>query len=491
MCSTQLKSYGARSCQKLLLSAVAAMSVAGMAAIAAHGSTVDTWKVSGNGNWDATSANWTTNNAGGVYADGNAVVFPNSLGGTITVTNVSGNGGVTPASVEFSDVNTTGGNYTFVAGTGVTQGIEGAATTVQLDTAYNGTVTMNLANTYAGGTTINGGILQLQLTGSSSAPTTVNQLGSGTVTVNGGQLELSPNGSPSTGDVYNLNNNIALNGGAVFAADGLEHLTGTVNVTGTSATLAEQYGGKDLFVDGPLTGSGALQVTHFGSNSFGEGTVHIGGANNTYSGTIRVDAGSLAIDNNSALVHANIIDNSNYSANSSIQDAGVMFTGPAGDYSNVSVHSLTITRQGTLSLTNGTIPVTLAATDGLVLGTAGYGAAAIINFLLTTPGNSSELLVTGGDFTVAAPVTLNLAGGTGFADGSSYELLNWAGAATPTAITLADFNLGTHSGTQSLTISGDALYYRAAPVPEPASLGLVALGAIGLLLLKKRIRPAV
>ncbi len=484
MFSTQLKSYGARSRRKLLLSAVAAASVTGMMAIAAQGSAVDTWNVSGNGTWDATSTNWTTNGTASVYADGDAVVFPDNLsGGTITVSNVSGNGGVTPASVEFSHVNSTGGNYTFVAGTGVTAGIEGTATTVQLDASYNGTVNMGLANTYAGGTTINGGTLNLQLTGS-SAPTTVNQLGSGTVTLNGGTLQLSPT---SGSDAFNVTNNITLNGGTIFAADGHEHLTGTVNVTGTGSTLSDQYGGKDLFVDGPLTGSGALQVNHIGNEDFGIGSVRITGANNSYNGTITVNQSSLGIDNNTALVNANVFVNTGPGTNG--EGTGVMFTGTVSTDTNVVVHSLTMSKYGNMSLTNGTTPVTLTATDGLTLGTSAPNPASVIDFRLTTPGASSELLVTGGDFTVDSPVTLNLAAGTGFSDSSAYELLSWAGAITPSPITLADFNLGTVPGTQSLTISGDALYYGTAPVPEPASLGLLVLGTIGLLLVKKRAKP--
>lgn len=118
-----------------------------------------------------------------------------------------------------------------------------------------GTLILAAANTYSGGTNLSGGTLHFANAGA---------LGSGVMSFTG-------NATLQAGGAYTLPN-------AVTIATGI---TGTLGTNGNNTTLG-----------GILTGSGNLTKT-------GSGTLNISGGalNNTLSGAIAVNAGTLAIDN--------------------------------------------------------------------------------------------------------------------------------------------------------------------------------------------------
>jgi autotransporter-associated beta strand protein len=154
------------------------------------------WTGAANTSWDGASLNWndlTSSTNGVAYTDGSQVQFNDSNGGavatpaSVVIQNVA-SAGVSPASVTFSDNGGTTGSYTFTAAAAATGGIEGAAS-VTLNSGYSGVVYLNEVNTYTGGTTINGGTLQVN--------SAVTSLGSGTVTLGGGTLQFNHSGALS------------------------------------------------------------------------------------------------------------------------------------------------------------------------------------------------------------------------------------------------------------------------------------------------------
>ncbi len=200
----------------------------------------------------------------------NGVVgFSNNAGGDLTVFT----GAVTLTNNTFLTVNGT------------------AATNVSFDGAISGpnsltvvggtgTVILNNANTYAGGTVLDGGLLQV---GHSNA------LGAGTLTLAGGTILASVS--------VNLPNAVVIPNTTVTIA-GTNNLTfsGSTTLIGT-ATLAVTDTGLVTF-SGVISGTG--QLTTAGSNA---GSVLVLSGNNTYSGgtTVNGAAGAtILVGNNNA-----------------------------------------------------------------------------------------------------------------------------------------------------------------------------------------------
>jgi autotransporter-associated beta strand protein len=191
-----------------------------------------------------------------------------------------------------------------------------------------GTLTLDSANNYTGGTTVSGGVLAAQ--DEVAAPAVVTPFGTGTVTVNsGGVLELGSAPNNAFGE-YDFANNITADNGSVLAYDAFNHLTGTLNIAAGGGTLGATFDGpwdalnngfaKGLFVDGLLTGTGNLTIQHSGlqvGNSWHSSTVYFTSmgtaAQNTYSGTVTVNpfnnlAGSyLYLIGTNALANATIV----------------------------------------------------------------------------------------------------------------------------------------------------------------------------------------
>lgn len=103
-----------------------------------------TWNVNGGGNWNTTTANWTGDSTTFTDDGSVGVAFTNAAGGTITIA-----AGMSPLSTAVVVPNAT---YQFNGGP-IDSG--------WLTKSGAGTLTLNCANTYAGGTTINAGTLQL------------------------------------------------------------------------------------------------------------------------------------------------------------------------------------------------------------------------------------------------------------------------------------------------------------------------------------------
>ena len=162
----------------------------------------------------------------------------------------------------------------------------------------------NATNDYAGGTTINSGILLLTSTGS---------LSTGSVTVNsGGSLEFwtNPNTSGAGNDPITLNNNITVNGlgtGDLYRAainqdggGGLVTLAGTVTLASDSRLGVGGGSWNDMVITGQVTGPGRLYVQERNVGGLNRQLILANGTNDYAGGTV-IEGGVLRIDAPQAL----------------------------------------------------------------------------------------------------------------------------------------------------------------------------------------------
>ncbi len=245
-----------------------------------------TWNT-GNGNWDASTANWVdTTLASAAYIDGlDQVVFDDASGATGNPT-VTLNSTFSPAAVTMKS---TSHNYT-ISGTG---GI-GGGTSLLLDPANTKTLTLATINTYTGSTTIGGG--KLLITGtlgngnyagsiaiSNSATleytNNANQTFSGAIT-GAGALTADASGTPSltlsgTANTYN---------GLTTISNGIRIAAGPANLSPntTFKIVGNSSGGGQLFLNAAGTVANNMTLSGVG---FADTSINFG-AIRTASGTI-------------------------------------------------------------------------------------------------------------------------------------------------------------------------------------------------------------
>ena len=178
-------------------------------------------------------------------------------------------------------------NYVYSGAIGV------GGTNLQLVKNGSGNLTLfTTANTYSRGTLINNGNLVIGNGGNENA----GALGSGLVSVNTNVVLWMQPGS--TGNGYSFPNSFVLNGGTIRGEDGNQHLA-----TGAGATFAigaaggavqASWSGKDVFIDGIITGTGALTLSH-GTTAGQLSAIHITNPSNTCSGTVSVSGAGTGI----------------------------------------------------------------------------------------------------------------------------------------------------------------------------------------------------
>jgi autotransporter-associated beta strand protein len=314
----------------------------------------------------------------------------------------------------------------------------GGLTTLSYNSDFTRTgsavVALNATNTYAGGTTIPGGVL---IAGTDSA------LGLGPITLSGGTLSAA--GARTFAQPMTL--------GAPAPADfDNSRLSGDAMTFGGNWTLT---GNRTLEVENIATLNGALGGGSFGFTKSGSGTLTLGGAN-TYTGATAVNEGTLLVNGSLASAAVSV-------ASGATLGGGGTFAG------------LTALANGGI-LAPGNSPGTITFNAGLSL-----DGGSILNFEL---GTASDLIVVGGgrlSGPTSGTVTLNFSDSGGFGAGT-YTLINYATAAGTRNFSPDSFTLGSTVGDYNYTLglSGNTLQLTANAIPEPSTyatiFGTAALG---------------
>jgi autotransporter-associated beta strand protein len=327
------------------------------------------WGV-GNGNWDTATANWTGSRT--TFLDGDVVNFDDSASGSSPIS-VNLTATRTPASV-----NVAGSKDYVMTGSDVA----GASTALAKSGA--GKLTLANDNTYAGGTTVTGGTLQVGSGGNSGT------LGSGVVT-NGGTLAFD-----RADTALNFANTIS-------GAGALQHNgAGTVTLSG-----ANTYTGSTTINAGTLALSGSGTLGNGGALTVSGGALDLGGLSRTVgavsitsaaasgdtvkNGSLTGSSYSASPASGNAIVSANLLANGSIGV--SMSGAGTLtlagnntFTGPttisagtvkAGSSTAFGSSSgLSMSGTGTLDLGgyNATFPNITASTSGNTITTTGAGS---------------------------------------------------------------------------------------------------------------------
>ena len=233
-------------------------------------------------------AQFSTNASGGT-----ARIINN--GGTVAISSL--NSGMSVGSIEGSGTFTLGGNQLTVGGNNLSTSVSGVigGSGGSLIKVGSGTLTLSGANTYTGGTTVNGGLINF---------TSAANLGTGTITLNGGGLQWA------TGNTTDISSRLAplgaggatidTNGNAVRFATGLTGSGGlTKNGGGALFLLA-----NNTYTGGTTVNGGILHIgAEGGPPGSIVGTVTVNGDDSHIAFLSTSSAGNLAITLNGGTGH--------------------------------------------------------------------------------------------------------------------------------------------------------------------------------------------
>ena len=351
----------------------------------------------GNGGTTGSIVGNVTDNGNFAYNRTDIVIFPGVVSGTGSLSQV-GTGTVT-----LTGADTYAGGTTISAGTlqignaGTSGSIVGNVTdngnlafnrtdivvfpgvvsgTGSLSQAGTGTVTLTAADTYAGGTTISAGTLQIGNAGTSGS-LVGNVLDNGNLAFNHTDNVIFPGIVAGTGTLKQIGTGTL----TLTAAD-----TYTGSTTISAGILQIGNGGTTGSIVGNVTDNSNLSfnrtdvVTYAGVvsgtgtlNQIGTGTLTLTGAN-IYTGVTTISAGTLQIGNGGTIgsIVGNVTDNSNlvFSRSNALTYAGVV--SGAGTLSQSGTGTLTLTGAnsytGGTTINGGTLQVGNAGIIGSIVG---------------------------------------------------------------------------------------------------------------------------
>jgi autotransporter-associated beta strand protein len=455
-------------------------------------------------------ATWTSNRALTNYdvlladtSTGAATVTVANTGGNTAASLMNGTGGIHLQGIQnfhVEDVTGSAAADLTVAMTLAAQGSIGGAAG-GINKTGDGTMTISTQTTYTGGTTVNGGVLDLTGGGGSAGTlrgtVTVNsgatlRLSSGDVTgygtgadriatiniTEGGTLHVNTTSNQTLG-----NATINLTGGAVtgIAGSNIDFFQGssalttlasatTSTVSGTRLTLRQGTGvtftvadgsaGIDLDVASEITNAG------YGGNPLikaGDGTMRLSGTN-TYTGATDVLAGTLVVDGS--------IANSTVTVSS-----GATLGGSGTIGGNVTIDGI---------LAPGSSPGTLSLGGNLLLNaTASLLWEIDASAPLTLGLGVNDLVTVTGDLTLDGVLSVSGSGSfSGLANGTRWTLLTYGGTLTDNTLTLGTLpTLDAGSAWQLDTSTAGQIGLVVIPEPRAA-----LLGSFGLLLILRRRR---
>ena len=206
-----------------------------------------------------------------------------------------GNGGAT-GSLSTSSAITVNGTLTFNRSGDIVQGtnfstaaISGTGSLIQNG---SGNLTLNAANTYTGGATLNSGTLNINNSGSGG---TSSAIGTGRLTINGGTL------NNTSGSTITLSTNNAQSWNGDFAFTGTNDLNLGSGAVTLNATRTITVNSGNLTVGGPISGTG------YGLTKNGSGILILSGSN-SFTGNTTINAGTLQASVTGALANTTIVN---------------------------------------------------------------------------------------------------------------------------------------------------------------------------------------
>jgi len=357
-----------------------------------------------------------TNTLSGLIAMDSNLTIQNSAGGTLNLTNATG-------------PDAKGKILTFNnAGTMSVTGAIAGSTGGNVVKNGAGTLMLNAAGTYTGGTTINAGTLRINAT--NALPST-----SGSLTITGGTFNMFA----SNQTVVGLSDGGGNTGGIITTTSGTAGTsTFTLNDTGSDSFAGQINDGATRLVALTKTGAGTLTLSN--SNSFSGGTTLSGGTLTATNGGA-LGTGLITINGAGTTLNLRNDVNTSFSNNGLTLTTGATGTTTmSADQATGAGTNHTLTLGGTVSLASGT---TLGITTG-----NGYTLA------------MGPVVVTG----ASTPSTSFAGAGTGV-------LASLTGSASATTSTVS------FKGTGTTTITGNVL-------DGGGALSLARSTAVGTLILQ-------
>jgi autotransporter-associated beta strand protein len=423
--------------------------------------------------------------------DNGLLVFDLSSAATFTRT-ISGNGGVTqmaPSILRLTGTNTYNGPTTISTGTiqlgsntalgsssvvsisgGAVLDLDSFSPTIGslagsgtvTNTAASGSSTLTLAPA-SGSTTTFSGVVQ---NGPAATALTLNGAGmvilagantyTGPTTISSGTLQLN-NARAAQNSTVAVNGNSALAFGSGVTAPVLGGLAGTVNVdlvTTDSAAVALTVGGNNASTTytGTLSGSGSLTKA-------GTGALTLSGPN-TYTGGTIVEAGILVASNGA---------NGSATGSGTVTLSGGTLASGSGGGSIEGVVEIE-------SFPSVIAPGGIGSIGTLTIGSLITASDLTLNFDLTTPAGNGDLLVI---TRVLEPGLTTITFGTDPTVLGNYRLIGYETLMG----NVSEFDLpAAPSGLRySLSTTVDPGYIDLVVVPEPSTLALLGVAAIGLI----------
>lgn len=414
------------------------------------------WTGAQNGNWTTNvvggASNWKLQSGGTAtdFITGDVVVFDDTATGATTVNISTAN--VSPASTTFNNSNrdytiSSGGGFGIASGSLIKNG--------------SSSLTLTTANTYADGTTLNAGTLNLN---------NASAIGTGTFNIHGGAID------NTSGAAITLGTNNAQTWSGDFAFSGTNNLNLGTGAVALTADRTVTTNGKTLTVGGVISGA------TFGITKAGPGELVLTGAN-SYTGATNVSGGTLTVTG--ALNAPNTANIGQITVGSSSENA-------------------------VLKIQGGTVNATKTAAPSIVAGNASGGTGVILmdGGTLTAPGEiwvGSAAGAYGGMTLSAGTVTsgswlpvgrngtgvLNVSGGTLTVNSQNYSLgsfdgakgdVNLTGGVTSTTNTGANqgiFIVG-EGGDGVLTVSGTAALNLSGALGVQMARGATGRGIVNL-----------
>jgi autotransporter-associated beta strand protein len=263
------------------------------------------------------NANAVTNGNIGPNID-NGVIFNSGIG-TFNVGGLNGASVLDLTDTASSPVKlSVGGNNSSSTFSG---SLTGAGSLVKVGT---GTLTLNGAGTYTGGTFVSAGVLAA---GDAVSPGSVTPFGTGNITVTNGSVLYLGTTVANAFASYQYPNNITVDNGSVYAFDSSQRVLGNLQIGPGGAAIGSTFDApwegfsepnfpKALFFDGLVTGTGNLTVQDKGEQTgnpwntscavfTSDGTA----AQNTYSGTVTVNPFASTGGSYLYLVGTNVLAN--------------------------------------------------------------------------------------------------------------------------------------------------------------------------------------